>query len=528
MTFRQSSKEATEMVFGIIGPVGCNRELIIDTFEKLAPHYSYKVARIKLSDIIREYCSVPPDDGDQYVRVNTLMTAGSRLRGDTHDNAILAKLAAAEIAKVRTTSKKRVIYVLDSIKHPEEVEELRNIYGMGFYLFAVHSAQKHREHFLRDHCLISDRAKRERLIERDKDEKIGHGQNTREAFHLADFFLTESGNNTKVWNVCERFFDIIFGNPFKTPTFNEYAMYLAFAASIKSADLSRQVGAVIAADTDILSTGANECPRPGGGTYWPSFDASTNLITDAAGGRDYMNNADRNAKEKQAIIDALKLGISGKALTTLLSNIENSGLNDITEYGRVVHAEMDAILGCARRGISTKGTVLYCSTYPCHNCAKHIIASGIGQVIYVEPYPKSKAQDMHKDAIAVPDDNSQGQKVLFSPFVGVGPRIFADVFSLTLSAGEKLRRKKKDSCEKAEWEKSRARPRMKIFDSSYVQNEKTVSKEALQKVRSIPAVVVERFKDELCGTENAAVQARRSLTTGNRKPRRVKAVTNRK
>ncbi len=529
MTFRQNSTEASEMVFGIIGPIGCNRELVISTFEKLSKHYKYKVVQIKLSDIIRAQCDVDNVSDDQYVRVNTLMTAGSELRGATKDNAILAKLAAAKIAEVRKENgNKRVIYVLDSIKHPEEVEELRNIYGVGFYLFAVHSSEKSREHFLRDHCLISDQAKRDRLIDRDKDEKIGHGQNTRDAFHLADFFLTESGNNKKVWNVCERFFDIIFGNPFKTPTFNEYAMYLAYAASIKSADLSRQVGAVITKDTDILSTGANECPCPGGGTYWPNFDPETNRIEDSPGGRDYMNGVDRNAKERQGIVDALKKGLPPKALKTLLANIDSSGLNDITEYGRIVHAEMDAILGCARRGISTKETVLFCSTYPCHNCAKHIIASGIKRVVYVEPYPKSKAQDMHGDAIRVPDDGDSDKKVLFSPFVGVGPRIFSNLFSLTLSAGEKIRRKKSQSFEKADWDRLKARPRMKLFDSSYINNERIVGKEAHLKCEAIPRILVPRHTDELCATENATSRARKVSRNTAGKPKVQKTVRRKK
>lgn len=302
MTFRQNSNEATEIVFGIIGPVGCNRQMVIDTFTSLAKHYSYKTELIGLSKIIREHCEVPDFEEDQHLRVNSLMTAGSQLRGKTHDNSILAKLAAVEIHLRRKKHRtKRIVYIIDSIKHPDEVEELRNIYGVGFYLFAVHSSEQSREHYLKDHCLINEKAKRDQLIERDKDEKIGHGQSTREAFHLADFFLTESGNNSKLWNVTKRFFDIIFGHPFRTPTFNEYAMYLAYAAAIKSADMSRQVGAVITTDNDIISTGANECPSPGGGTYWPHFDQVTNIISDVAGGRDYMNGIDRNAHEKNAI-----------------------------------------------------------------------------------------------------------------------------------------------------------------------------------------------------------------------------------
>jgi deoxycytidylate deaminase len=72
---------------------------------------------------------------------------------------------------------------------------------------------------------------------------------------------------------------------------------------------------------------------------------------------------------------------------------------DITEFGRPVHAEMEAILSCARIGISPKMGTLYCTTFPCHNCAKHIVAAGIKRVVYVEPYPKSKAEKLHSDSL---------------------------------------------------------------------------------------------------------------------------------
>lgn len=491
MDFRQSAKETTEMVFGLIGPIGCNRQLVIETFEKLAKHYSYKTVKIGLSDIISRYCTLPDHKGDQFTRVSNLMSAGSELRGRTKDNSILAKLAAAEIATRRADSEdKKVIYIIDSIKHPDEVEELRNIYGLGFYLFAIHSSEKSREQYLKKHCLISDKSKRDRLIDRDKDEKLGHGQSTSEAFHRADFFLSENGDNLKLWNVVERFFDIIFGDPFKTPTFQEYAMYMAYAASIRSADMSRQVGAVITNGFDIISTGANECPSPGGGTYWPVFDPENHMITDIDGGRDYTNNMDRNGKEKQEIIDALKAGIPESALEVLNINIDKSGLNDITEYGRVVHAEMDAILGCARRGISAKGATLYCSTHPCHNCAKHIIASGLSTVIYIEPYPKSKALDMHSDAIRLPGDKNLSNRVLFAPFVGVGPRIMSNLFSLSLSVGEKLRRKKPKSFEKAIWDRASARPRLKMFATHYVENEALVKKQADNAIEKIEKIII--------------------------------------
>jgi deoxycytidylate deaminase len=71
---------------------------------------------------------------------------------------------------------------------------------------------------------------------------------------------------------------------------------------------------------------------------------------------------------------------------------------NLTEFGRDVHAEMSAIVSAARRGTSTEGAYLYCTTFPCHNCAKHIIAAGIRQVVYVEPYAKSFAAEFHLDS----------------------------------------------------------------------------------------------------------------------------------
>jgi len=478
MNFRQNSDEPSELVMGIIGPIGCNRSLVAKSMQDLAKHYNYKLELIKMSDRMTPYVSLGENNGNEYIRVTNLMEAGNKLREKTKDNSILAKLAAMEIARIRATTKnRRIIYLVDSIKRPEEVDELKNIYGDGFYLFAVHSSEKSRNSYLKNQCNIANPAQRLDLIDRDKDEKLGHGQATSDAFHLADFFLAEEGNNIKVWNTLQRFFDIIFGDPFKTPTFNEYSMFMSYAASMKSADMSRQVGAAIALGTDIISTGANECPRPGGGTYWPVYDNNTSSIVDVDNGRDYMNGIDYNGKEKQDMINILKSGIPDELQDVLMKNIDSSGIKDISEYGRVVHAEMDAILGCARRGISCKDATLFSTTFPCHNCAKHIIASGIKSVVFIEPYPKSKAVEMHKDALFTKgsSNHEKSSKLVFSPFIGVGPRRYVDLFSLSLSSGEKIRRKINGTFTAAVWERATARPRMKMFNTSYLKNEEFVS-----------------------------------------------------
>jgi len=54
------------------------------------------------------------------------------------------------------------------------------------------------------------------------------------------------------------------------------------------------------------------------------------------------------------------------------------------KYYWFVHAEHNAILNAGRNGVKLKGTTLYCSAFPCHNCAQAIIQSGIIKVVYDE------------------------------------------------------------------------------------------------------------------------------------------------
>jgi deoxycytidylate deaminase len=468
MDYKQSIDAPTELVMGIIGPIGCNRELVIDSIINLAKHFSYSVELIKVSDLILKFKPLKLDPKNQYNRVSRLMDAGNELRDQCKDNSILAKMATIEISERRKKHEDlRVIYIVNSLKHPEEVDLFRDVYGNGFYLFALSSDEKYRNEFLRKHCHIKNEDHREELIDRDKDDELGYGQSTSSAFHMADFFLSEEGDNTKIWNTLERYFDLIFGAPFRTPTFQEYSMFMAQAASFKSADLSRQVGAVITQEGDIISSGANECPKAFGGTYWPEFNEDTNEIKDYPEGRDYMRGMDYNAKEKAQIIESLKKGISEHEIKQLEKNISKSGIKDITEYGRVVHAEMDAILSCSRRGVATKNSIMFCTTHPCHNCAKHIVASGIDKVFYIEPYPKSKALIMHDDSITT-DDTLPRNHVKFKAFIGVGPRQYTNLFSMQLSDGKKMKRKESGSYNAIDWTQENSTPRVKSYGHSHI------------------------------------------------------------
>jgi len=210
-----------------------------------------------------------------------------------------------------------------------------------------------------------------------------YGQRNRKTFHLADVFVETRDGHYK--DQLERFLDAVFGNPFITPTRDEHGMFLAAASSMRSAQLGRQVGAAILNGFgDVLSVGCNEVPRAGGGLYWPEDDDDC---------RDHKRKPDQDGAVWDSN-DQVQAEIAIDILKKIKPHLKtedrppdadklfaDTKLEDITEFGRAVHAEMDALLSCMRSGTSPTGCTLYTTTFPCHNCARHVIAAGIRRVV---------------------------------------------------------------------------------------------------------------------------------------------------
>jgi len=53
---------------------------------------------------------------------------------------------------------------------------------------------------------------------------------------------------------------------------------------------------------------------------------------------------------------------------------------------RTVHAEINAILQCAKFGVPTEGAEVYVTHFPCLNCCKSMIQAGIKKVFYAQDY----------------------------------------------------------------------------------------------------------------------------------------------
>jgi deoxycytidylate deaminase len=476
-----------ELVIGLVGPVGTEFEEVVKILNAWLTTARYEVKEIRVSsDIIAKLIQRAETPSGEFERIKWGMEDGDSARRESGDNSILALGAASRIAQLREADEKgnsvpapRRAYIINSLKNPEEVFRLREIYPLGFYIFGIHSDENYRKRVLtevRAKPMSSDEAKV--LIARDEDEHLKHGQRVTDTFHLSDFFMRLVDDNQRVRNEFSRLLQILFGHPYNTPTFDEYAMFLAFASSLRSADMSRQVGAVIAKDGEIISTGANDCPSFGGGLYWPEYnkDKDVKRIEDKPSGRDYKHGRDLNKAEQEKIINQILERAAEKKIdiSKLREVLQGSRITELTEFGRAVHAEMEALLACARQGVSTKGATLYCTTFPCHNCAKHIIAAGIHRVVFIEPYEKSKAEDLHGDAMKVgfADEESGVQdKLLFEPFVGVGPRRFLDLFSMRIGSGYVLSREDEMSKTKTWHPEEDANLRIQMLPLSYLDTE---------------------------------------------------------
>ena len=115
----------------------------------------------------------------------------------------------------------------------------------------------------------------------------------------------------------------------KIISWDEYFMGLAHLSALRSKDPNTQVGAcIVDKDKKVVSIGYNGMPRGCNDTDMPW---------------------DREGGFKE------------------------------TKYAYVVHAELNAILNSPR---SLKDTILYVSLFPCNECAKAIIQSGIKKIYY--------------------------------------------------------------------------------------------------------------------------------------------------
>lgn len=125
--------------------------------------------------------------------------------------------------------------------------------------------------------------------------------------------------------------------------------FINIAREIASASkcVSKQVGAVIVRDGRILSTGYNGTPA---------------------------------------------------GYTNCNHHWENEYTSEHHEWSKTyeIHAEMNAIIWAARKGISIEGATIYVTLEPCSECSKNVIASGIKKIVYDKAYEHTNSEVITK------------------------------------------------------------------------------------------------------------------------------------
>ncbi len=121
---------------------------------------------------------------------------------------------------------------------------------------------------------------------------------------------------------------------------DNYFLFFARIASMRSTCVRRKVGAILVRDKHILSTGYNGPPK------------------------DFMHCNVLGCKREQ----------------------ENIPSGQQHEFCRGVHAEQNSIIQAAYHGLAIKDSVLYCTHHPCVTCLKMLINAGINTIYYEHNY----------------------------------------------------------------------------------------------------------------------------------------------
>ncbi len=465
------SSIARELVFGIVGHVGSGTSTIANKLGLILKNQTVngktqEVVILKARDVIESWAKtrakqLPSSDTPKMKAVEAMQDLGDSMR-EEGDHAAVALGLIHQVREQRARLQQMDLekdtpvipdgtpkaYILDSLRHPAEVNLLRRVYGDAFVLVGVVCDGDTRASRISRKYRDAGLDAAEAFMQRDAKASQKHGQRVSDAFHLSDFFINNTASQfleddaakpNRNWSIpddLERLIRLVTHDKIERPRSEETAMYAAGGAAMRSACLSRQVGAaVLDKHGNVVATGTNEVPKAGGGVYGESLGENTHdhrcFIS-----RKSCSNTLEQIRIAQDLVQDLKEVLKDDVLDEILIRmIRASRIGELLEFSRAVHAEMDALLEAGRKGISTVGTRVFVTTFPCHYCARHLVSAGVDEVQFIEPYPKSKAFSLHGDSIQnelSSDDwsppSAGGERVLFRPFTGVAPRMYRRAF----------------------------------------------------------------------------------------------------
>ncbi|MFQ5514259.1 MAG: deaminase [Myxococcota bacterium] len=283
---------------------------------------------VSLSDVIRRDLE---QEGLEPTR-ERMIERGRELR-ERFGGGILAERALAALPPDRN-------HVIDSIRHPAEVEVLRR--AGDFLLLWVEAAPRTRFERSRRRGRPGDAssfAEFELQEQRERGDGEGPAQQLRAVRALADEVVENDGD---LEALHERLGRVLRGRLFfrERPGWDEYFMSIARVVASRSNCIKRKVGALIVFDRRIISTGYNGTPRG------------------------VLNCSEGGCPRCAGAVE------SGTRLDECVCS----------------HAEENAITQAAYHGVPVRGAAIYTTFSPCLMCTKMIINAGIQEVVYDAPF----------------------------------------------------------------------------------------------------------------------------------------------
>lgn len=323
------------MILGLSGPYAAGKGEAV-AFLRARSFYAWS-----LSDVIREELHARGQEESR----EAMIELGNALRGE-HGPAVLAERLIERLLPDRN-------YVIDSIRHPAEVEALRRAQA-GFRLVWVDADEAVRLERLGKRARSGDPRDLEELRRLEGRERAGDApehQQLDAVRALADFEVRNDGDPGRLHEALQRVLERC--QRFERPGWDVYFMSIARVVASRSNCVKRKVAALITVDRRIISTGYNGTPR---GT--------------------------RNCNEGGCPrCNAFAEG--GTRLDECLCS----------------HGEENAITQAAYHGVSLRGGTLYSTFSPCLFCTKLIINAGIAEVVYNADYPLGEvARDLLREA----------------------------------------------------------------------------------------------------------------------------------
>lgn len=299
------------------------------------------------------------------------------------------------LVKSQISGTERGNVVFDGIKNVGEIDFLRRHYGYNFTLFGIIPTNDAREDRKGGNMHPEDLKNFFADDLRDKDEETGYGQQVRKCIDYADILIDNSdrvliGDYKKKILQYAKF---AVGLDSRQPSSDEIYMNIAYSACHSSRCLKRHVGAVVIDEGgNAVGVGYNENPR------------NTNPCALEYDGDCFKDRHKRELIRQLFLVEGslycpccgtrIEIPEIEKAGSVMCPGCAKKGrrqtVSDLLfpergmSYCTAIHAEAWALTSAGERA---RGGKLYCTTYPCLQCAEKIAHAGIKTVYFTEPYP---------------------------------------------------------------------------------------------------------------------------------------------